>query len=182
MKATRFECRHQTLIHLLLVGLAVLTYLRYPDDIVWALVRRYSDSASLERLVFGAGALMLLGSAGLETWAMARSRLTAGRLARILLALAVGLLLPMAGTLVLLAGEALLILRLSLTDADSPWHSGATNRVWGPAFRAAASRWGLAVSMIVFAWTLQDRVAEIGAAGSVLLWVALNVPAVPFKR
>jgi hypothetical protein len=182
MKATRFECRHQTQIHLLLVGLAVLTYLRYPDDIVWALVRGHSDRASLERLAFGAGSLMLLGSAVLETWAVARSRLAALRPARILLALAVGLLLPLAGTLVLLAGEALLILRLSLSDAESPWHSRTTDRVWGPAFRAAASKWGLAASMVVFAWTLQDRIAEIGAAGSVVLWVVLNVPAVPFKR
>ena len=94
MKATGFEYRHQTLLHLLLVGLAVATYLRNPDDIVWAAVRGHSDSALLERVVFGAGAVMLLGSAVLETWASAQDAPWAKRLARILLALGVGQLLP----------------------------------------------------------------------------------------
>lgn len=57
MKATRFEYRHQVLLHLLLVGLALLTYVISPDDIVWALVRHHSNSAFLERLSFGAGTL-----------------------------------------------------------------------------------------------------------------------------
>ena len=97
MKATRFEYRHQTLLHLLLVGLAVATYLRNPDDIVWAMVRGHSDSVLPERMVFGAGALMLLGSAVLETWANARSARLPKRLARIFLALGVGQLLPLPG-------------------------------------------------------------------------------------
>ena len=39
MSATDFEVRHQTLLHLLLVSLAFLTYLLVPDDIVWAFVK-----------------------------------------------------------------------------------------------------------------------------------------------
>jgi hypothetical protein len=46
MKASRFECRRQTLIHLVLVGLSALTYTRDRVDIVWSLVRNHSDSAS----------------------------------------------------------------------------------------------------------------------------------------
>lgn len=45
MKATAFECRHQTLLHLLIVGLASLTYVFDPMDLVWALVRGHSNSA-----------------------------------------------------------------------------------------------------------------------------------------
>jgi hypothetical protein len=33
MKASDFEHRRQTLLHLLLVGIAPLTYIRYSDDI-----------------------------------------------------------------------------------------------------------------------------------------------------
>jgi hypothetical protein len=54
MKATRFEYRHQTLLHLLLVGLSLLTYL--VDRVDW------------ERSVFGVGALLLVAAAALETW------------------------------------------------------------------------------------------------------------------
>jgi hypothetical protein len=37
MIATAFECRHQLLLHELIVGAAVLTYLIDPDDIIWRL-------------------------------------------------------------------------------------------------------------------------------------------------
>jgi hypothetical protein len=175
MRATRFEYRHQTSLHLLLVGLAVATYLRNPDDIVWALVRGHSDRALLERIVFGAGALMLFGSAVLETWANARSARLPKRLARIFLALGVGQLLPLPGLIVLLAGETMLMLRLYLRDRSDPLAPIAGGS-WGPAFRAASSKWGLAVSMVLFAWTLQDRVAEIGATVTLLVWLMLNLP------
>ena len=200
MKATRFEYQHQTLIHLLLVGLSSLSYFRDRVDIVWALVRNHSDSASWERLVFGFGALMLLGSAVLETWANAHPRVSVRpdgpvfvsqpqhgysqhqmRLARILLVLAVGLLLPLSGAIILLTGETILILRLWLRDDESaaylPLPSRGTNVSWGSAFRVAASKWGLTTSMILFVWTLQDRIAEIGAACSVVLWLVLNIAA-----
>jgi hypothetical protein len=174
MKANDFEYRHQTWLHLLLVGVAVATYLRNPDDVVWALVRGHVDSALLERMVFGAGALMLLGSAVLETWANAHEARLPKRLARMLLALGVGQLLPLPGLIVLLAGETILIVRLYLRDrADPPARIVAGS--WGRAFRAASSKWGLAVNMMVFAWTLQDRIAEIGATVSLLVWLALNL-------
>jgi hypothetical protein len=196
MKATRFEYRHQTLVHLMLVGVSLLAYLRDRVDIVWALVRGHSDSASWERLVFGFGAVLLLASALLETSAYAypivpepevpRSPMVDGigslhkrYLARILLVLALGLLLPLSGTIILLAGETILILRLFLhDDASVPELQPVGRRTGaarGPAFRAAASKWGLTASMILFVWTLQDRVAEIGALCSVTLWLVLSV-------
>ena len=151
MKASDFECRHQTLLHLLVAGAAVAAYLRYPDDVVWAAVRHHADIAWWERMVFGTGALMILGSAALETWRNVR-------LALVLLVLAVGQLLPLAGLIVLFAGEAILLLRLALR---SPEVSALATSA--PAVRAAAARWGLALSMLVFVWTLRDRIAEIGA-------------------
>jgi hypothetical protein len=200
MKATSFEYRRQTLLHLLLVGLSSLSYLRDRVDIVWALARNHSDSASWERLVFGFGALMLLGSAVLETCANARAQVSLGsngsalvnqsrygysqhqmRLARILLVLAVGLLLPLSGAVILLLGETILILRLFLRGDDAaayqPLPSRCASVSWGSAFRFAASKWGLTASMIAFVWTLQDRIAEIGAACSVVLWLVLDITA-----
>lgn len=120
MKATPFEYRYQTLLHLLVVGLAAFTYVFDRVDLVWAFVRTHSNSATLERVAFGGGALMLLGAAMLETWAVARAH--ADRvlrlLARILLVLCVGLLLPLTGVVVLLAGEAILIVRLFFNDPE----------------------------------------------------------------
>jgi protein-S-isoprenylcysteine O-methyltransferase Ste14 len=217
MKATEFEYHHQTLLHFLLVGFAVSTYFLNPDDIVWALVRHHSNSAFLERIAFGGGALLFLGCAALETWAgayPAPGTPSAGpllscdgpyryvqyplRLSRFVFALALGLLLPLPGTITLIGGEALLLFRLFVRDHESataePWrqYCSAVPRMfpslhpnlpvrgadakWGEAFRRAVSKWGLAVSMIVFALTLQDRIAEIGAGVSCLTWLAVNFP------
>jgi protein-S-isoprenylcysteine O-methyltransferase Ste14 len=132
MKATDFEYRHQVLLHLLVVGMAFLTYAFQPDDIVWALVKRHgADRALLERLIFGIGALMAAGSAMLLTWASAyrNPASTDGvsflscdgpyrhlqhplHLGRLLFALGIGMLAPAWGTLVLLMGETFLVMRL----------------------------------------------------------------------
>jgi len=217
MKATYFEYRHQTLLHLLLVGLAVSAYFLNPDDIVWALVRHHSNGAFLEQIAFGAGTLVLLVCAVLETWASAypdpgvpsRGPLHSCDgpyrylqypllLSRLLFALVLGLLVPLPGTIALIGGEALLVYRLLLRDRDSatadrgrkylssvpllfpslhprfPAHGSEAR--WGEAFRRAASKWGFAASMIVFTWTLRDRIAEIGGGVSFLIWFALNLP------
>lgn len=198
MKATDFEYRHQNLFHLLLVGLALLTYLVNPDDIVWALVRRHSNRASLERIAFAAGTFVMISSAVLETWGAARAQLSAPalddrrssnsahwplRLSRLLLASALGLLLPWSGALVLIAGEAVLVFRLVLRDREnaapaepirtSSHHDAKT--AWGRGFRTALSKWGLAISMVLFTLTLQDRIVELGCAISFLAWLAVQI-------
>jgi hypothetical protein len=43
------------------------------------------------------------------------------------------------------------------------------------AFRRESSKWGLAFTMIAFTFTLKDRLAEVLASASVLLWFALNL-------
>jgi hypothetical protein len=143
MRATDFEYRHQTLLHLLTVGLAFLTYVVAPDDIVWALVKLHTTyQALLERLVFATGALMIVSAALLETWASAyregvaanpsalRAHSGAGRyqqyplyFGRILFALGLGQLAPALGAVILLAGEMVLILRLLARE-----HPGASFR------------------------------------------------------
>lgn len=192
IRATGFEFRHQTLLHLSLVGLALLTYAFDPDDIVWALVRNHTNSALLERMVFGLGALIFLVSAVLQTWAVVSVPVASKNIpdyrkgwrrylrdptgvARLLFACALGLLLPLAGAILLLVGEAILVLRLFLRDAASlPEFSGPIPGKRAAGFRSAVSKLGLAVTMIIFVVTLRDRVAEIGATLSVLAWMALN--------
>ena len=176
--ATDFEFRHQTLLHLSLVGLALLTYVINPDDIVWALVRHHSDARSLERMAFALGALIMLGSAVLETWTTAFPVINGRLLARLLAAAALGFLLPLTGAMILLCGETLLISRLLLRNHKTGTAQRAQQNspiAWPSAFRSAASKWGLAASMLLLALTLQDRIAEIAAALSFLFWAALNV-------
>jgi hypothetical protein len=182
MKATDFEYRHQTLFHLLVVGLGVSTYFLSRDDIVWALVRHHSNSRFLEQAAFGVGTLMMLGCAALETWACAHPQPVVLLLSRLLFALVLGLLVPLPGTIVIVGGEALLVLRLFVRGegraTPERWQDRPPGApaAWGEAFRRAASKWGLTASMILFTWTLKDSVAEIGGGISVLLWITLNFP------
>jgi hypothetical protein len=180
MKATDFEHRRQSLLHLLVVGLAVGTYLVSRDDIVWAFVRDHSNNRFLEQLAFGVGTLMLISCAVLETWANAHHEPVVLLLSRLLFALVVGLLVPLAGTIVIVGGEAFLVFRLFIRDHYGPRSNRFRRRgaevAWGEAFRRTASKWGLAASMIVFTLTLKDRVAEIGGGISFLVWLGLNFP------
>src|SRR5271157_2696916 len=159
MKARDFEVRHQTLLHLLVVGAALLTYSFQPDDIVWALVKGHTDRALLERLVFGAGTLLIFSAAAFDTWARvyAVSRRYFGRM---IFALGIGLLTPASGTAILLLGEGVLILRL--LGRDQPGIAPVSRQIggnWGDALRQESSKWGLALTMVVFTFTLKDRIA-----------------------
>lgn len=206
MQATGFENRHQTLLHLLVVGLAFLMYAVERDDVVWALIKHHTTyRALLERVVFGVGALMIMGSATLQTWARASVSFTkdltvAGPyryvryplyVGRVLFALGIGLLAPAWGTAILLFGEMLLVARLLGHDRAAgfsrkpqeldPARQAAAD--WAGALRKEVSKWGLAVTMIAFTLTLRDRVAELLAGASFLLWLALNVrDFVPFRE
>jgi hypothetical protein len=202
MRATDFEYRHQTLLHLLVVGCAFLMYIIQRDDVVWFAVKHHvSYRAFLERLVFGAGALIILVSAILQTWAFAlhfgsgaetsavayryRKIPSAVYFGRLLFTVGLGQLAPVCGTVVLLTGESILVLRLLRRNSENIVADFISSRKhfsnqgfglnWKEAFRKQASQWGLAVTMIVFTVTLQDRVAEMLAGASVLLWAVLNM-------
>lgn len=218
MRATEFEHRHQTMLHLLVVGSAFLMYAFQPDDIVWALVRHHTIyRALLERSVFGTGALLVIVSALIQTWAGAYGPPGAAHgatvlacdgpyryvqyplyIGRILFALGIGLLAPALGSAVLLGGEIFLVARLFGRDregktAGSCGEYGTRVPRFLPslpprfpprgfpagsrgALRKEASKQGLAVTMIVFTLTLQDRPAEILAGASFIFWFTLNMP------
>jgi hypothetical protein len=185
MRATDFEYRHQTLLHLVVVGLAFLTYTIQPDDIVWALVKNHTTARTLERLVFGTGTIMIVSAVALQTWVAAYQRPDVAKslpafdlpyyFGRLLFAFGIGQLAPALGTTILLAGEIFLVLRLQARNRNSEFSLQKFAANWKAAFRKESSKWGLAVTMIVFTLTLKDRVAEILAVASFLLWVALNM-------
>src|ERR1700691_224022 len=71
MRATRFEVRHQTLLHMLVVGLAFATYAIAPDDMVWRIVKDSPHHRFLERSFFVVAALLMGAAATICTWARA---------------------------------------------------------------------------------------------------------------
>ncbi len=170
MKATDYEVRHQTRLHLLVVGAAFVTYAFQRDDVVWAAVKGHADSASLERVVFGLGTVLIFVSAASQTWAHVHIQYPL-YLARFAFALGIGLLAPVSGAVILLSGEGFLTLRLLARERVETCPVPLAE-----ALRRESSKWGLAFTMIVFTLTLRDRLAEMLAAASLLLWVALNVP------
>ena len=139
MRATDFEYRRRTLLHLLVVGLAFLTYAFQRDDIVWVLLKHHTIFRTLlERVVFGIGAFEVLCSAALKSWAHAyRFSATDVQMpspardetyrcledliyvGRLLFALGIGLLAPISGTVILLVGEVSLVARLFVRNSNT---------------------------------------------------------------
>ena len=71
MKATDFEYRHQWLLHELILGVAILTYLVDRDDIIWRFVKLSStDARPSERTLFAVATLLF----GISAWICTRAR------------------------------------------------------------------------------------------------------------
>ncbi|MGA2430442.1 MAG: hypothetical protein ABSH13_18230 [Candidatus Acidiferrum sp.] len=210
MKATDFEYRHQAPIHLLLVGVAFLTYLIDRDDIVWALVRAQSHPRLLERLLFAIATVFIGAATVIRTWAGAypdhsKSELGSAtrrdgphrylrhprQLGTLLYSIGLGFLAPLPGFLFLVAAEAMVAVRLirreeasHCTEVARPASANETQslaprqpvlgRTWKESLRQESAKWGLFLTMIVFTLLLQDRVAEVLAGVSFLVWVVLN--------
>jgi len=201
MRATEFECRHPTLIHQIIVGLAFLTYLIDREDGVWRFVKDTATPHRLERFVFIGAALFIAVGCGICTWARAYHKsypATAGEPTGILrypgslgdlcFAIGLGSFAPLAGFVILVGGETLRVVRLKRCDdqlAQSPWQPALplpANAVqedpeWGKAFRKEVVKWGLLVTMTVFVITLNDLQAEVLAAASFLVGMFINPPA-----
>jgi hypothetical protein len=199
MKATDFEYRHQLLLHELIVGAAVLTYLVDRDNIIWRFVKTNPTDARLRERAFFAVATLLFGvSAWLCTRARAHhSPLQLRYLGEYFYAFALASLVPLAGSLVLIIGEGVRILRLFRRNAESPGleNSGsstssttlastvsapldtvrAPRAEWSTALRREAIKWGLFVAMVVFTTTLRDRIAEILICATIVIWVLLTL-------
>jgi protein-S-isoprenylcysteine O-methyltransferase Ste14 len=120
-------------------------------------------------------------------------------LGNLLFAVGLGSLAPLPGFVILVAGQALLdfrLIRRAQEDlqraADSPQTLSRVPRLlpsfrpclptkgdapnWTPAFRQESAKWGLFLTMIIFTVSLVDRVAEVLALASLLLWLLLNLP------
>jgi hypothetical protein len=205
MKATDFEYRHRAALHLSLVTFAFLTYAIDPDDIVWALVRDHPNPRLLERLLFAVATLLIGAGAALRTWARAQGKYppSSSPLARpnhairypehvgnLLFSIGLASLAPLWGFMLLIAGESILVLRLIRFEQSAQTYPAAQvqtdaysrgsnndSPVWRNAFRRESGKWGLFLTMIVFTLLLRDRIAEILAGASFLLWLVLNFPA-----
>lgn len=131
MKATDFEVRHQTLLHVFVVGLAFLTYAFSRDDIVWLIVKHTPHYRLFERSLFSVAALLIGAAAATCTWARAypepdfagSSSLIAcdgpyrylrypKHLGALLYGVGLGSLAPVPGFIILVAGDAFLVFRL----------------------------------------------------------------------
>lgn len=191
--ATDFELRHQALMRLILIGTAVSTYLFDRDDVVWRFIRDYPERTALERAVFLIATLMIGTGAALCTWAgiheqepvapHARGRHYVGlqNIGNLLYAIGIGSLVPLWGFVILVAGEALRILRLTArqrqgnaASPDSGWDPPPSSQSWSLCFRRQAAKWGLFATMIAFTVTLIDRVADVLACASLLVAIVVN--------
>jgi hypothetical protein len=204
MKATDFEYRHQTLVHQLIVGAAFLTYLFDREDVVWRFVKDSATPHRPERLIFIIATLLIALGAAICTRARAHSRSKgsmgtkpyflrsqARYLGELCYAIGLGSLVPLAGFVILVGGEALRVFRLIRRDRQNSLEpplsasrslarprAEEANPGWRKAFRHEAVKWGILITMIVFAITLKDGYAEFLLVASFLVGTSFNVPIV----
>lgn len=174
MRATEFEYRHQTLLSQLLIAAGLATYFFDPEDVVWRFIKHQSNRRELEHAIFFFATLLVGAAAVLCTGARegsggdrrVRDRYRAGEF---LYAVGLGTLMPLAGFVVLVGGQAIRILRLA-------GHQNHASPSGGRGMRGEAAKWGLLLTMSVFSFTLVDRQADIGAGASYAIWALLNLP------
>jgi len=194
MKATDFEYRHQTLIHQFIVAAAFLIYLVQRDDIVWRFVKDSTQPRELERSLFAIATLFI--AAGAAICISARAYHTAEGVAAVgpyrylrhprhigdlVYAIGLGSLAPLWGFVILVAGEGLRVFRVIRREDDHSQSLStppplARDPAWGKAFRQEAIKCGIFLTMIVFLFTLNDRIAEILLGTSFLIGLLANAP------
>ena len=204
MKATDFECRHQTLVHQLIVGAAFLTYLIDREDVVWRFVKDSATPHRLELFIFIIATLLVALGAVICTRARVHGRPKRSMgsephifrshpryLGELCYAIGLGSLVPLAGFVILVGGEVLRVFRLIRRDSANSQQPplsahrslarpGAeqANPSWRKAFRREAVKWGILVTLIVFVITLKDGYAEFLAVASFLVGTSFNLPIV----
>ena len=146
-RATEFEYGHQTLLSQLLIAAGLATYLFDPEDVVWRFIKDQPGRRELEHAIFFFATVLIGGAAVLCT--RARAQETNGgdrrvsrryRTGEFLYATGLGTLMPLAGFVILVAGQAIRILRL----AEPPDHANRPS--WTRAMRGEAAKWGLAAN------------------------------------
>lgn len=179
MRATEFEERHAMLLHQLVVAVAFLTYLWERDDVVWRFIKDTAANRVLEHALFAIATLLVGGAAIICTRARVYQDAPVGNqhpapsysgsrkwqyLGEFLYAIGLASLLPLAGFVILVVGEAIRILRLvrSKDELSRPRVPLVeTKSRWRDASRREAVKWGIFLAMVAFTVTLSDRVAEI---------------------
>ncbi len=188
-----FDVRHPFLLHGTLVLLCWCTYGFDRVDVVWRLIRNSGDARVLEHIGFGLAAFCIGIGVWLGAWRgghRANLELSDPRVIRrrsvgeIFHAIGIASLLPAAGALMLVAGEAIrsaLYARWSLRHADS----GGLARTVTLSLRASQFlRRHIAgicafLSMLVFSITLRDRLADGLFAATALVFVVTRFIDVP---
>jgi hypothetical protein len=184
VRATEFEERHPMLLHQMIIAAAFLIYLVGRDDVVWRFIKNNPRSRVLERALFVIATLLVGVAAIICTWARANSaglvstrreelsHSTDGRnwqyLGDLLYAIGLASLVPLAGFVILIVGEAVRIFRLrgrrnDLSTAASANLDQATESKcrWLAAAHREAFKWGIFLAMAGFTITLRDRVADV---------------------
>jgi hypothetical protein len=184
MKASEFEYRHRTLIHLIIVAACFATYIVASDDIVWALVKGTSHPRLYERVLFAVAALLTGIAATIRTSALTRRDRPSPQghfrspeqLGNLLFSIGLGFFAPLPGFLLLVAAESIVFVHLVQHERSLRTPEIRSAVTWRQAIRQESAKWGLLVTMIIFIFLLNDRVAEILAGLSFLIWLALNCP------
>jgi len=170
--------RHSTLLHLIVVGAAWTTYLADRDDIVWRMIRDSPSRRALEHTIFSFATLLIGTGALLCTRARASEGISAQTRPRLLgewlYALGLATLLPLWGSVLLILGESIRIMRLALDREQVPPLPERQVR-WSPAFLRESVKWGIFATMIAFSVSLVDRVADYGILASLLTWALLSI-------
>lgn len=185
-QANAFELRRPFLIHSLVVVAAWLTYLFDREDLVWRLIRSHAQARLLEHAGFGCAAAAIGAGILLGAWRADRDHVSEGWAPRstrlrcvgeILNGIGIASLVPVAGFVLLVAGEtvrsgryARLKMQVARERGGAPFPS-LPGSSWKWLVVSQAGVWCGFVSMSVFSMVLVDRVADYLFAGTALVWV-----------
>jgi succinate-acetate transporter protein len=178
MKATEFEYRHQTLIHMAILAAAFATYLFDPDDVVWRFVKHSTAPRELERTAFFVATVLIGVGAAICTRALVTRRRASlfGGAGEITFAIGLASLAPLSGFVILIVGELIRVLRLVTLESEIGVQPRGASSDLNSAFRQQVAKWGIFFTLMVFTFTLKDRIAEALALVSVFVWAMLNLP------
>lgn len=198
LKATDFEWDHPVFVHSMVVIAAFLTYLLDRDDVVWRFIKDHGAQARpWEHGLFLIATIFIGIGAYLCTIARRDQRRRSFNpqnrhyLGQFAFAVGLASLLPLAGYVMLIAGEGFRLLRIftwtkvgsagqSRAANGSAWSSEArteameANVRWFPAIQREALKWCVLISMVVFTITLRDRYADWLICASIVIAVLAN--------
>jgi hypothetical protein len=188
LRASQFESLHPTALHLLIAGAGWATYLWDHEDVVWRLIHDSPSRRLLEHVIFscatvliGAGAVLCTRSRAPMDMAESDGKdLSSSRLVgEWLYAIGLATLLPLLGSILLVVGESIRIVRLALRGKAQAKRTArgmecTSKELWAKAVRRESAKYGILLTMMVFSVCLIDRVADYGILASILAWGILS--------